>query len=369
MAGNRTELLLCQLLVRQEEANTQREKVNKWWEETKKRRDEMFLSMLNKLMGDDTQGHRSSNNCDSDKHINLCTCPHSPTMASLNPSPNLANMPQHRKVAYSEETSVYSQGRLARTHRQVQNCREQYAPPDIHDRLLMIPSPDSSNMSPYQNDTYSEEIDAYRDMTDICREVEQCSDLYAPLNPHIRPPMDSTPYPANMHSYKNVKFLEVAAANAERHQADIYREGKQPIDHYAYPKSHIRPPIAPCQNPANMTPQTNAKCHERAAVNVPRQADIFKKDDQVNDYHEYPQSRVRPSIVPGPMPANMPLHINVNKYTGDIYTYTQGVQLQADTPGKVEQRSNHFDSSNPYVRPPVSSDSNPTNMRYTQNDA
>ena len=319
MAGNRTEQLLCQLLVRQEEPNTQREKVNKWWEETNKRRDEMFLSMLNKLMGDDTQGHRSSNNCDSDKHINLCACPHSPTMASLNPSPNLANMPQHRKVAYSEETSVYSQGRVARTHRQAQNCREQYAPPDIHDRPLMIPSPDSSNMSPYQNDTYSEEIDAYRDMTDIRREVEQCSDLYAPLNPPIPPPMDSVLYPANMHSYKNVKLLEVAAANAQIHQADIYREGEQPIH-----------PIAPCQNLANMTPQTNAKCHERATVNVPRQADIYKKDDQVNDYHEYPQSRVRPFIVPGPMPANMPLPINVNKYTGEAYTYAQGRVVVVD---------------------------------------
>ena len=104
----------------------------------------------------------------------------------------------------------------------------------------MIPSPDSSNMSPYQNDSYSEEIDTY-----IHREVEQCSDPYAPLNPHIRPLMDSALYPANMHSYKNVKFLEVVAANAQRHQADIYGEAEQPIDHYAYPKSHISPPNAP----------------------------------------------------------------------------------------------------------------------------
>ena len=66
-----------------------------------------------------------------------------------------------------------------------------------------------------------------------------------PLNPHIRPLMDSALYPANMHSYKNVKFLEVVAANAQRHQADIYGEAEQPIDHYAYPKSHIRPPNAP----------------------------------------------------------------------------------------------------------------------------
>ena len=213
------------------------------------------------------QGGRSSKYCDVDEHHPTAN---PQIMSPLNPGPNLANMPQHRKVAYSEETSVYSPGRVARTHRQVQNCREQYAPPYIHDRPLMIPSPDSSNMSSYQNDTYSEENDAYRDMTDIRREVEQCSDLYAPLNPHIRPPMDSAPYPANMHSYKNIKFLEVAAANAQRHQADIYMEGEQPIDHYTYPKSHIRPPIAPCQNPANRTPQTNAKCHEKDAVNVPR---------------------------------------------------------------------------------------------------
>ena len=342
-------------------------------------------------------------------------------MSPLNPGPNLANMPQHRKVAHSEETSVYSPGRVARTHRQVQNCREQYAPPDIHDRPLMIPSPDSSNMSPYQNDTYSEEIDAYRDMTDIRREVEQCSDLYAPLNPHIRPPMDSTPYPANMHSYKNVKFLEVAAANAQKHPADVYMEGEQPIDHYTYPKSHIRPPIAPCQNPANMIPQTNAKCHEKDAVNVPRQVDI--RDDQVNDYHEYPQShvrpprvlgpkptnmsplpnnskypgeaytyvqgrhvdihgeieshndhygppnhRVRPSKAPSPNPANRPLYSNVHKYPGDVHTYAQG--HQADTHGKVEPRSNHVDPFNPHVRPPVSSDPNSTNLLiYTQNDA
>ena len=365
------------------------------------------------------QGGRSSKYCDVDEHHPTAN---PQIMSPLNPGPNLANMPQHRKVAYSEETSVYSPGRVARTHRQVQNCCKQYAPPDIHDRPLMIPSPDSSNMSPYQNDTYSEEIDTYRDMTDIRREVEQCSDLYAPLNPHIRPPMDSAPYPANMHSYKNVKFLEVAAANAQRHQADIYMEGEQPIDHYTYPKSHIRPPIAPCQNPANMTPQTNAKCHERDAVNVPRQVDTYKKDDQVNDCHEYPQShvrppralgpkpanmsplpnnskypgeaytyaqgrhvdihgeikshndhygppnhRVRPSKAPGPNPANTPLCSNVHKYPGDVHTYAQG--HQADTHGKVEPRSNHFDPSNPHVRPPVSSDPNPTNMLYTQNDA
>ena len=365
------------------------------------------------------QGGRSSKYCDVDEHHPTAN---PQIMSPLNPGPNLVNMPQHRKVAHSEETSVYSPGRVARTHRQVQNCHEQYAPPDIHDRPLMIPSPDSSNMSPYQNDTYSEEIDACRDMTDIRREVEQCSDLYAPLNPHIRPPMDSAPYPANMHSYKNIKFLEVAAANAQRHQANIYMEGEQPIDHYTYPKSHIRPPIAPCQNPANRTPQTNAKCHEKDAVNVPRQVDIYKKDDQVNDYHEYPQShvrppralgpkpanmsplpnnseypgeaytyaqgrhvdihgeieshndhygppnhRVRPSKAPGPNPANMPLYSNVHKYPGDVHTYAQG--HQADTHGKVESRSNHFDPSNPHVRPPVSSDPNPTNMLYTQNDA
>ena len=361
------------------------------------------------------RGGRSSKYCDVDEHHPTAN---PQIMSPLNPGPNLANMPQHRKVAYSEETSVYSPGRVARTHRQVQNCREQYAPPDIHDRPLMIPSPDSSNMSPYQNDTYSEEIDAYRDMTDIRREVEQCSDLYAPLNPH----MDSTPYPANMHSYKNVKFLEVAAANAQRHPADVYMEGEQPIDHYTYPKSHIRPPIAPCQNPANTIPQTNAKCHERDAVNVPRQVDTYKKDDQVNDCHEYPQShvrppralgpkpanmsplpnnskypgeaytyaqgrhvdihgeikshndhygppnhRVRPSKAPGPNPANTPLYSNVHKYPGDVHTYAQG--HQADTHGKVEPRSNHFDPSNPHVRPPVSSDPNPTNLLYTQNDA
>ena len=365
------------------------------------------------------QGGRSSKYCDVDEHHPTAN---PQIMSPLNPGPNLANMPQHRKVAYSEETSVYSPGRVARTHRQVQNCHEQYAPPDIHDRPLMVPSPDSSNMSPYQNDTYSEEIDAYRDMTDIRREVEQCSDLYAPLNPHIRPPMDSAPYPANMHSYKNIKFLEVAAANAQRHQADIYMEGEQPIDHYTYPKSHIRPQIAPCQNPANMTPQTNAKCHEKDAVNVPRQVDIYKKDDQDNDYHEYPQShvrppralgpkpanmsplpnnseypgeaytyaqgrhvdihgeieshndhygppnhRVRPSKAPGPNLANMPLYSSVHKYPGDVHTYAQG--HQADTHGKVEPHSNHSDPSNPHVRPPVSSDPNPTNLLYTQNDA
>ena len=365
------------------------------------------------------RGGRSSKYCDVDEHHPTAN---PQIMSPLNPGPNLANMPQHRKVTYSEETSVYSPGRVARTHRQVQNCRKQYAPPDIHDRPLMIPSPDSSNMSPYQNDTYSEEIDAYRDMTDIRREVEQCSDLYAPFNPHIRPPMDSAPYPANMHSYKNMKFLEVAAANAQRHQADIYMEGEQPIDHYTYPKSHIRPPIAPCQNPANRTLQTNAKCHEKDAVNVPRQVDIYKKDDQDNDYHEYPQShvrppralgpkpanmsplpnnseypgeaytyaqgrhvdihgeieshndhygppnhRVRPSKAPGPNPANMPLYSNVHKYPGDVHTYAQG--HQADTHGKVEPRSNHSDPSNPHVRPPVSSDPNPTNLLYTQNDA
>ena len=344
------------------------------------------------------RGGRSSKYCDVDEHHPTAN---PQIMSPLNPGPNLANMPQHRKVAYSEETSVYSPGRVARTHRQVQNCRKQYAPPDIHDRPLMIPSPDSSNMSPYQ---------------------KQCSDLYAPFNPHIRPPMDSAPYPANMHSYKNVKFLEVAAANAQRHQADIYMEGEQPIDHYTYPKSHIRPPIAPCQNPANRTPQTNAKCHEKDAVNVPRQVDIYKKDDQDNDYHEYPQShvrppkavgpkpanmsplpnnseypgeaytyaqgrhvdihgeieshndhygppnhRVRPSKAPGPNPANMPLYSNVHKYPGDVHTYAQG--HQADTHGKVEPRSNHSDPSNPHVRPPVSSDPNPTNLLYTQNDA
>ena len=65
-------------------------------------------------------------------------------------------------------------------------------------------------------------------MTSISREVDQCKDPYAPLNPHIRPPMDSALYPANM------------------------------------------------------PPQRNAKYHERDAVNVPRQVDIYKKDDQVN---------------------------------------------------------------------------------------
>ena len=49
-----------------------------------------------------------------------------------------------------------------------------------------------------------------------------------------------------------------------------------------------------------MPPQKNAKYHEKADVNVPRQANIYKKDDQVNDYHKYPQSHVRPSWPPAP---------------------------------------------------------------------
>ena len=212
------------------------------------------------------QGGRSSKYCDVDEHH--------PTANPQIMSPI--------KVAYSEETSVDSPGRVARTHRQVQNCCKQYAPPDIHDRPLMIPSPDSSNMSPYQNDTYSEEIDAYRDMTDIRREVEQCSDLYAPLNPHIKPP------------------------------------------------------IAPCQNPANMTPQTNAKCHERDAVNVPRQVDIYKNDDQVNDCHEYPQSHVRPPRALSPKPANMSPCLTILSTRGKLILMPKDVMLI------FMERSNHI---------------------------
>ena len=130
----------------------------------------------------------------------------------------------------------------------------------------------------------------------------------------------------------------MAAANAQRHPADVYMEGEQPIDHYTYPKSHIRPPIAPCQNPANTIPQTNAKCHEKDAVNVPRQVDI--RDDQVNDYHEYPQSHVRPPRVLGPKPTNMSPLPNNSKYPGEAYTYVQGRHV--DIHGEIKSHNDHY---------------------------
>ena len=109
-----------------------------------------------------------------------------------------------------------------------------------------------------------------------------------------------------------------------------------------------------------MTPQTNAKCYERAAVNVPRQADIHKKDDQFNDYHEYAQSHVRPSRALGPKPANMPPLHNNSKYPGEAYTYAQGRHV--DIHGEIESHNDHYDPPNHCVWPSMAPGPMPANM-------
>ena len=170
--------------------------------------------------------------------------------------------------------------------------------------------------------------------------------------------MPTRQIPANMPICKNVP-----------RQADRYCEDDQVNDYHEYPQSHVRPPKALGPKPANMSPQPNNSKYPGEAYTYAqgRHVDIHGEIESHNDHYGPPNHCVRPSKAPGPNPANMPLYSNVHKYPGDVHTYAQG--HQADTHGKVEPRSNHFDPSNPHVRPSVSSDPNPTYMLYTQNDA
>ena len=170
--------------------------------------------------------------------------------------------------------------------------------------------------------------------------------------------MPTRQIPANMPIRKHVP-----------RQADMYCEDDQVNDYHEYPQSHVWPPKALGPKPANMSPLPNNSKYSGEAYTYAqgRRVDIHGELESHSDHYGPPNHCVRPSKAPGPNPANMPLYSNVHKYPGDVHTYAQG--HQADTHGKVEPRSNHFDPSNPHVRPPVSSDPNPTNMLYTQNDA
>ena len=152
-------------------------------------------------------------------------------------------------------------------------------------------------------------------------------------------------------------------------QADMYCEDDQVNDYHEYPQSHVWPPKALGPKPANMSPLANNSKYPGEAYTYAqgRHVNIHGELESLSDHYDPLNHCVRPSKAPGPNPANMPLYSNVHKYPGDVHTYAQGPQT--DTHGKVEPRSNHFDPSNPHVRPPVSSDPNPTNMLYTQNDA
>ena len=92
------------------------------------------------------QGGRSSKYCDVDEHHPTAN---PQIMSPLNPGPNLANMSPFKDYTYSEESSVYNQGRLANKPREVDSCREQYAPTDLHDRpqLPIHPSCPNAKMS------------------------------------------------------------------------------------------------------------------------------------------------------------------------------------------------------------------------------
>ena len=191
-----------------------------------------------------------------------------------------------------------------------------------------------------------------------------------------RPSIATRQNPANRQSRQNsanMPTLQIPAnmpirKNVPR-QADMYCEDDQVNDYNEYPQSHVRPPKALGPKPANMSPLPNNSKYLGEAYTYAqgRHVDIHGEIESHNDHYGPPNQCVRPSKAPGPNPANMPLYSNVHKYPGDVHTYAQG--HQADTHGKVEPRSNHFDPSNPHVRPPVSSDPNPTNMLYTQNDA
>ena len=97
-----------------------------------------------------------------------------------------------------------------------------------------------------------------------------------------------------------------------------------------------RPSIAPRQNPANGQSRQNPANMPTRQIpanmpirkHVPRQADMYCEDDQVNDYHEYPQSHVWPPKALGPKPANMsPLPITILSTRGKLILMTKDVVL------------------------------------------
>ena len=191
-----------------------------------------------------------------------------------------------------------------------------------------------------------------------------------------RPSIAPCQNPANKQSRQNPANMPTRQIPANmpirKHvprQADMYCEDDQVNDYHEYPQSHVWPPKALDPKPANMSPLPNNSKYPGEAYTYAqgRHVDIHGELESHSDHYGLPNHCVRPSKAPGPNPASMPLYSNVHKYPGDVHTYAQG--HQADTHGKVEPRNNHFDPSNPHVRPPVSSDPNPTNMLYTQNDA
>ena len=192
----------------------------------------------------------------------------------------------------------------------------------------------------------------------------------------IMSPLNPGPNLANMPQHRKVAYSEETSVYppgrvARTHrQVDIYKKDDQVNDYHEYPQSHVRPPRVLGPKPTNMSPlPNNFKCPAEAYTYVQgRHVDIHGEIESHNDHYGPPNHRVRPSKAPSPNPANMPLYSNVHKYPVDVHTYAQG--HQADTHGKVEPRSNHVDPFNPHVRPPVSSDPNSTNLLiYTQKDA
>ena len=125
-----------------------------------------------------------------------------------------------------------------------------------------------------------------------------------------------------------------------------------------------RPSIAPHQNPANM-PTRQIPANMPIRKHVPRQANMYCEDDQVNDYHEYSQSHVWPPKTLGPKPANMSPLPNNSKYPGEAYTYAQGRHV--DIHGELESHSDHYGPPNHCVRPSKAPGSNPANMPLYSN--